>query len=139
MDRQMMFDILNNPRGLSLEEIRPFYDELHKYNQDWCEAYNSLTPDMIDYAEKISEMNKEFDEQNKKLDLINKATPVKSFIKAYKKPFTSARNLMGCNENWYNSYYAIAQTFDDETLEQMSDIELQHLIELGDKISEALY
>ena len=46
---------------------------------------------------------------------------------------------MGCSENWYNSYYAIAQTFDDETIAKMPDIELQHLVELGDRIAEALY
>lgn len=24
---------------------------------------------------------------------------------------TTARNSMGCSENWYNSYYAIKETF----------------------------
>lgn len=139
MDREQMFDILNNPRELRVDEIREFYDAIGGYNQEWCDAYNSLTPDMPDYADRIAELNKESRERNEKLDILNSATPVRSYIKAFKKPFTSARNRMGCSENWYNSYYAIAQTFDDETIEQMPDIELQHLVELGDRIAEALY
>ena len=50
-----------------------------------------------------------------------------------------ARNRMGCDENWYNSYYAISQTFSRDEIEAMSDAEVSHLIKLGDTISEALY
>ena len=42
-------------------------------------------------------------------------------------------------ENWYNSYYAISQTFSRDEIEAMSDSEVSHLIKLGDAIAEALY
>ena len=84
MDREQMFDILNNPRELKVDEIREFYDAIGGYNQDWCNAYNSLTPDMPDYADRIAELNKESMERNEKLDILNSATPVRSFIKAFK-------------------------------------------------------
>ena len=51
----------------------------------------------------------------------------------------SAVNSMGCNESWYDCYYAIGQTFTEEELETMSEEELNHLVKLADKISEALY
>lgn len=50
-----------------------------------------------------------------------------------------ARNRMGCDENWYSSYYAIAQTFSRDEIEAMSDAAVSHLIKLGDAIVEALY
>lgn len=52
---------------------------------------------------------------------------------------TNARNRMGCNENWYNPYYAITETFDEEEISRMSDIEIEHLVELAGFIAEALY
>lgn len=52
---------------------------------------------------------------------------------------TDARNIMGCNESWYDSYYAIAHTFTEDELKSMSLSELHHLIKLGDTIAENLY
>ena len=52
---------------------------------------------------------------------------------------TSARNLMGCNENWYNKYYAIKETFTVDELKSMTDSEIDHLVTLADSISEALW
>ena len=52
---------------------------------------------------------------------------------------TTARNRMGCSENWYNSYYAIKMTFTMEEIESMSEKELNNLVKLGDAISEGLY
>lgn len=46
---------------------------------------------------------------------------------------------MGCNENWYNSYYAITKTFTIEEINSMSDKEVENLVRLGDSISEAFY
>ena len=31
---------------------------------------------------------------------------------------TTARNSMGCSENWYNSYYAMKETFTREEIEK---------------------
>lgn len=52
---------------------------------------------------------------------------------------TTARNSMGCSENWYNSYYAISHTFTREEIEEMSEKEVSDLIKLGDTIAEYLY
>ena len=52
---------------------------------------------------------------------------------------TDARNSMGCSENWYNPYYAIEETFTKEEIENMSDSEINNLIELAENIMAALY
>lgn len=49
------------------------------------------------------------------------------------------RNSMGCSENWYNAYYAIAQTFTREEIEEMTDREIDYLIRLGDALADAFY
>ena len=52
---------------------------------------------------------------------------------------TGARNSMGCSENWYNSYYAMKETFTKEEIKNMSDGEINNLIKLAENIMEALY
>jgi len=52
---------------------------------------------------------------------------------------TNAQNRMGCSENWYNVYYALKHTFTPNELEAMTEEELNHLVRLGDAISEGLY
>ena len=52
---------------------------------------------------------------------------------------TTARNSMGCSENWYNSYYAIKETFSVEEILSMSNKEIENLVKLADEIAEALY
>ena len=52
---------------------------------------------------------------------------------------TTARNSMGCSENWYVAYYAIKETFSIEELKAMSDKEIENLVKLASAISEALY
>ena len=52
---------------------------------------------------------------------------------------TDARNSMGCSENWYNPYYAMKETFTKEEIENMSDSEINNLINLAENIMEALY
>ena len=66
-------------------------------------------------------------ENEKLLEYINK--PV----------LTTARNRMGCDENWYNSYFAIKETFSIEEINSMSDKEIENLVRLGDSMSEAFY
>ena len=65
----------------------------------------------------------------------------KTKVIAYiKQPITTdARNSMGCSENWYNSYYAISRTFTLEEVQAMSEMEVEHLVKLGDTIAEYLY
>ena len=52
---------------------------------------------------------------------------------------TSARNSMGCSENWYNAYYAISKTFSTKEIEEMTEREIDYLIRLGDELAEAFY
>jgi hypothetical protein len=52
---------------------------------------------------------------------------------------TTARNSMGCSENWYNCYYAIKMTFTMEEIESMSEKELNNLVKLAETIAEGLY
>lgn len=49
------------------------------------------------------------------------------------------RNRMGCDENWYDAYYAVANTFNDKELKAMSERELQNLLKLAETIGDALY
>lgn len=51
----------------------------------------------------------------------------------------SARNRMGCDENWYNPYFAIKETFTIDEIEKMPKSEISNLIRLAGKISEGLY
>lgn len=52
---------------------------------------------------------------------------------------TTARNSMGCSENWYSPYFCIKETFSFEEVEKMDDSEIERLIKLADRIGEALY
>ena len=52
---------------------------------------------------------------------------------------TNVRNSMGCNESWYNAYYAIRATFGLDRCKKMSENELNLLVELADSMSDAFY
>ena len=60
-------------------------------------------------------------------------------IKQARYSHSNMKNRMGCSEDWYNPYFAVANTFDDETLDKMSESEIEHLIKLATTISDALY
>ena len=51
----------------------------------------------------------------------------------------SGHNRMGCNENWYNPYYAIKETFSLQEITLMSTEEVSNLVKLAGAIGEALY
>lgn len=64
----------------------------------------------------------------------------KELIEKYKSiEFKVTRNSMGCNENWYYNIYAIYNTFSEEEIMKMSEREIDLLIKLADKMSEAFY
>lgn len=46
---------------------------------------------------------------------------------------------MGCPENWHNEVFAIYNTFSEEEILNMSEREIELLMNLGLKMSEALY
>lgn len=62
-----------------------------------------------------------------------------SKIKQARHFHSNMRNRMGCSEDWYNPYFAVAHTFDDDALDKMSESEIEHLIKLADTIGNALY
>ena len=49
------------------------------------------------------------------------------------------RNIMGCNENWYNPLYSVSRVFTKEEIEAMNETEVVNLLKLANEISEALY
>lgn len=53
--------------------------------------------------------------------------------------YSNARNRMGCLESWYNSYFAMKQTFTYEEIYNMSENEIANLLKLAKNIQEALY
>lgn len=61
------------------------------------------------------------------------------YIENYQKPDKIARNRMGCDESWYDPYYAIKETFSLEEIKEMSEKEIKNLLKLGEEISLALY
>ena len=67
-------------------------------------------------------------------------TEKEQLLEYIKKPvLTRAIKSMGCDENWYNSYFAIKETFSIEEINSMSDKEVANLVRLGDSMSEAFY
>lgn len=67
-------------------------------------------------------------------------TEKEALLEYINKPIlTTARNRMGCDENWYNSYYAIKKTFSVDEINSMSEIEIESLVRLADAMSEAFY
>ena len=52
---------------------------------------------------------------------------------------TTARNLMGCSENWYDFYFAISQTFTEAEILGFSEKEIADLEKLAHNIQDGLY
>ncbi len=52
---------------------------------------------------------------------------------------TTARNSMGCSEDWYDEFFSITHTFTIEEIEVMSEEELEHLYKLAYAIADGLY
>lgn len=49
------------------------------------------------------------------------------------------KNGMGCSENWYNPFYAMAQTFSRQEIERMSDDTIIACLRVADAVGEGLY
>jgi hypothetical protein len=52
---------------------------------------------------------------------------------------STARNSMGCSENYYNPNYLVGKCFSEEELNKLTETELNNLIKLGEFASEAFY
>lgn len=57
----------------------------------------------------------------------------------YESSETTARNRMGCSEKWYNSYYAMKNTFSIDEINAMNESEILNLLKLAENIQEALF
>lgn len=51
----------------------------------------------------------------------------------------TARNSMGCSENWYNFFYAMKETFTEQEIRNMNEREVTYLERLAGNIQEGLY
>ena len=104
----------------------PKGEDLYKY---WDDAYDIASDerDGITYTDRFPKPSWILTERQKLLEYMD--NPVE----------TKARNSMGCSENWYNPYYAIKETFSKEKIENMSDSEIENLVELANEIGLALY
>jgi hypothetical protein len=56
-----------------------------------------------------------------------------------KMKISTARNSMGCSENWYNFFYAMKSTFSIKEIENMTERECTLLEKLATNIQEGLY
>ena len=70
---------------------------------------------------------------------MNNKEKILEYIVSYKSPDKIMRNSMGCDESWYDPYYAIKETFSVKEIESMSENEVDNLVRLGNNIAEALY
>lgn len=70
---------------------------------------------------------------------VNHKEKILQYIASYKNPDKITKNRMGCNESWYDPYYAIKETFSVEEIESMTEEEVSRLNKLAWNISEALY
>lgn len=64
-----------------------------------------------------------------------------AIAKYYENKFnkTNARNRMGCDENWYDCYYAITQTLHPNEVDNMKNAALDALVKVVCAVQEALY
>ena len=49
------------------------------------------------------------------------------------------KNIMGCSENWYNPFYAMAHTFSIQEISRMSEETGEACIRVADAVGEGLY
>lgn len=49
------------------------------------------------------------------------------------------KNIMGCSENWYNPFYAVAHTFSKQEIFRMSDETIEACLKVADTVGEGLY
>lgn len=55
------------------------------------------------------------------------------------KKTTTAKNRMGCSENWYSSFFSISETFSEQEIIEMTEKEICNLIKLAENIADGLY
>ena len=70
---------------------------------------------------------------------MNNKEKVLEYIASYQASNKIMQNRMGCDESWYNSYYAIKEIFPVEEIESMSVKEVDNLVRLANNIADALY
>lgn len=140
MKREEFFDLCRNPQSLNADLYREACEVYADFMQELCDMYNNLPilpPDK--YLPSFEDFCSPYNDIKNGWLIVNDLTPIQEKIKASNKPFTDATNVMGCSENWYNTYYAISHTFTEEEINNFSLETLEALEKLGDRLSEAFY
>lgn len=114
------------------KECEELYYKNKKSIEELAKRYNTTERDIrniLGVADETDIVTKEecITEKQKLIDYINNPE------------LTTARNRMGCSENWYNPYYAIMNTFNKETILKMTDKEIVNLVALANNIGEAFW
>ena len=78
------------------------------------------------------------EQDQKEAQTLSRDTTIKRILESKDEP-SAGLNRMGCSENWYDSDYAISHTFEEGDIKNMTKHELDLLIKLADKMSEAFY
>ena len=128
---------MNTPNTL-LDEIRPFAPENIESKNLILLSFSILLFVLILY-EKNLELSKKcciFVVSNRKNRVMTKEEILNNVRNL---TTTTARNSMGCSENWYNWFYALRETFGIEKLEKMSEEELNDLLKLAEVLADAFY
>lgn len=119
--------VFGSPLQSECEKLYDFNDELYSrlYLDDFekgeCELSHRTSIAIFDLYIKPVE------EKFKLLEYINAPKLV------------NAKNRMGCDENWYDPYYAIKESFSVEEIKAMSEREIKNLVKLAGNIGEGLY
>lgn len=71
-------------------------------------------------------------------DIMTKVDVIEKCVEAAAHP-TDRVNRMGCYEDWYDKWYAVGTTFSEDELNNMSGLEIAHLLRLAEAIGDALY
>jgi hypothetical protein len=71
----------------------------------------------------------------------NEQTGKQTILEAFDqdKDHDHRKNIMGADDAWYDTDYAITQVFTKDQVQAMSDDEIGHITALGDKMAEMLY
>ena len=119
--------VFGSPLTSECEKLYEFNDELYSklYLEDFEKGECELS-----CRTSIAIFNVSIKQTEEKTKLLE-------YIKEPK--LVAGRNRMGCDENWYNPYYAIKESFSFEEIEKMSEREIKNLVKLAGNIGEALY
>lgn len=105
-----------------------------KWNFEYC-GTDCNCPTLDEIYEKLAKYE-EMEEQGLLHILTQKEKLLKSIDSSTK---TTAKNSMGCLENWYDPYYVMKETFKMEEIQDMSEETIDVCVKALCSMSEGLY